>query len=128
MLIFLKLMHFLATLIGTPCSIILSFSPLTFRSLGRKCRIEIEGFVRNYCRLEWRILLFLPQFVPIDFGEETVVEDIVYTILTWNQKKGLIQCYQLCLYFIHPFILLFYLIMIHETAKVGNTELINVCT
>ena len=75
-------MYFLATLIGTSCNSILHLSPLTFRSLGRKCRIKIEGFVRNYCRLEWRILLFLPQLVPIDFGEETVVEDIVYTILT----------------------------------------------
>ena len=60
---------------------------VTFGCLGSKGGIEVKGLVRNDSRFKRRILLFGLQLLPVNGGEKTMSEKVVYSIRTCTENK-----------------------------------------
>ena len=64
----------------------------TFGRLGSKGGIEVEGLIRNDSGFKGRILLFCLQLLPVNGGEKTMSEKVVYSIRTCTENKWVSSC------------------------------------
>ena len=58
---------------------------LTFRRLGGKGRIKIEGLVGHNGRFKGRILLLLLELVPINGSKKAMLKEFFDAVWTCNQ-------------------------------------------